>query len=220
MALRSLFVGVLVLAGGSWQPSQPAAAPVSGSLRWVHGIVTAVSPDSLTLKLRENTLTMTIDPTTEVVRTSPADHATRVPADALIVGAPVEVHYTDRKAMRRAVFIIDRVPDGAALSKRPGRSYRGIVRGTKRGRLTMLVDTRTRGVGLDSRTKLTGTDGRSLAVGSKAIAGQLSASEEVLVTYDEQSDDMQVGDTTIFASSQRAIEIRKLRHQVTEETDA
>ena len=75
----------------------------------------------------------------------------------------------------------------------------------------MLVDTRTRGVGLDSRTKLTDTEGRSLAIGSKAIAGQLRAGEEVLVTYDERSDDVQAGDTTISSTSQRAIEIRKLR---------
>jgi hypothetical protein len=213
MTLRSLFLGVLVLAGGSWQQPQPAAAPVSGHLRWVRGIVTAVSPDSVTLKLRNNTLTLAIDPTTEMVGTSFANPAPRAPADLPVVGSLVAAHYTDRKNNRRAVLVVDGVPDGqAALSKRPGRSYRGSVKGTKRGTLSMQVDTRTRGVKLDSRTKLTDTDGRSLAIGSKAIAGLLSAGEDVLVTYDDKSDDMYLGDTTISSNYQRAIEIRKLRH--------
>jgi hypothetical protein len=213
MALPSLFVGLLVLAGGLWQQAQPAVAPIPGNLRWVRGIVTAVSPDSLTLKLRENTLTLTIDPTTEVIRASPADRATRAPVDPLTVGSLIEAHYTDLKAIRRAVLIVGGVPGGsAASSKRPGRSYRGLVKETKRGTLSMRVETRTRSVKLDSRTKLTDTDGRPLAIGWKAIASQLWTGEEVLVTYDEQSDDMQVNDMTIFSSSQRALEIRKLRH--------
>ena len=212
MTLRSLFLGVLVLAGGSWQQPQPAAAPVSGHLRWARGSVAAVSPDSLTLKLRDNTLTLAIDPTTEMVGTSPGDPAPRAPADLLVVGSVIEAHYSDRKNNRRAVLIVGPVPDDqAALSKRPGRSYQGRVKTTKRGTLSILVGTRTRGVKLDSRTKLTDTDGRSLAIGSKAIAGLLSAGEDVLVTYDEKSDDLYLGDTTIFSSFERAIEIRKLR---------
>ena len=61
MALPSLFPGVLAVAGGLWQQGQPAVAPIPGSVRWASGIVTAVSSDSLTLKLRDNILTMPIE---------------------------------------------------------------------------------------------------------------------------------------------------------------
>lgn len=211
MAFPSPFLGVLLLAGCLWQQAQPAVAPIPGNLRWIRGVATAVSPDSLTLRLRDDSLTMTIDPTTEVVRASPVSRAPRAPTDLLTVGSLIEVHYTDLKAARRAVLIVDGVAGGsAASSKRPGRSYRGLVIETKRGTLSMRVETRARSVKLVSRTKLTDTDGRSLAIGWKAIASQLSAGEVVLVTYDEQSDDIVTGDTAIYSSYQRALEIRKL----------
>lgn len=48
----------------------------------------------------------------------------------------------------------------------------------------------TRDVTLDKRTTFADADGISVTVGSKPIVGQLTPGDEVLVTHDEQADDL------------------------------
>ena len=190
MALLSLLAGVLVcLVSGA--PPQ-AVAPEPGQLRWVRGIVSAASPTSVTLRLRDGDLTLSSE------------------SDArLVIGERVEAHYTDRKGERRAVLFLDPGTSGT-LSKRPGRSYRGTVDRMRRSTLSLRVEGRRRDVTLDSRTTLSTAGGRALASGRSDVAAALSDGEPLLVIYDEQSDDMMAGDVLIPGTARLAREIRRI----------
>jgi hypothetical protein len=194
MAHISLAVGVFVLASGVCQPPL-VAAPDSGRLRWVHATVATTSPESLTLQLRDKTLTVALDPS----------------APAVQVGSLVEVHYLE-KPSPRAVLILDGLPADTVVSKRPGRSYRGVVSRTKSQSVYVRVDNKNREVKMYSKTRLTTPDGALLVTGSKPVAAQLAVGEELLINYDQQSEDMMAGDIFIPGSSDRALVIRKLIH--------
>jgi hypothetical protein len=212
MTLLSLVAGVLA-AGLSAVPAEPpqvAAASSHGSFRWVRGSVTAVSPDSLILKLRNKSLTLTLDPATQVFR--PGGAAASVSGGLPVVGSVVEAHYVEHRQVRRAAMIYEQGGGSSnELSKRPGTSYRGLANGLSRNTLKVRIDSKSRGVKVDAKTRLTDSDGRALAVGRKPIGALLAAGEEVLVTYANDSDDIIAGDVMIFGSTQRALEIRKLR---------
>jgi hypothetical protein len=176
----------------------------------VRGSVTAVSPDALTLQLRNKSLTLTLDPATQVFGTGRA--AASISSSLPAVGSVVEAHYVEHRHVRRAAMIYEQGAGGATeLSKRPGTSYRGVANGVKRSTLAVRVNSKSRGVQLDGKTRLIGSDGRALAVGRKPIGVLLSPGEEVVVTYANDNADMIAGDVMIFGSTQRALEIRKLR---------
>lgn len=193
MSLLPLIVTSL-LATSLWQQPQPAAP---GQLRWIRGAVTDVSDSSVTLKLRDSSLTLARQPGATNEHT-------------LAIGSTVDAHYTDRKGERRLVLVIAGPGVAGQLSKRPGHSYRGIVERTKWGTLSIRVEGRKRSVSLEKKTKLLAGDGTSLASGSKEISARLKAGDEVLVTYDEVSSDIPAGDIVIPSSSLRALEIRML----------
>ena len=193
MSHISLVVGVLVLAGGVWQQAPPVAAQNSGQLRWVRGAVIDVSPASLTVQLRNKTLTLSLTSDTRVVRPA-GDTSTDRPQ----VGSLIEVHYVDKKPVQRAVLILSGTLGTAKVPRRAGYSYRGVISRTKNRDVYVRVDTKTRVVKMDSKTQLTGVDGQSLAIGWKVATTQLSAGDEVLVTYNQQEDDL------------LALEIRKI----------
>ena len=190
---------LLLLAGEASQQ----AAPSPGSLRWVRAVVYATSPTSVTLRMRDREMTLDLDTATQIIQPGSAAGA------ALPVGTLVEAHYTERDDVRRAAFVIVTSPF-AAVSKRPGRSYRGVVRAVKRFTLSLRVERRNRSIDLDRRTTLTTADGQSIASGSRAIRGQLSPGEEALVIYEQESNDIVAGDMTIYGTSDRALEIRRL----------
>jgi hypothetical protein len=196
----SLVVGVFVLATGVLQQSPPVGAPASGHLRWVHATVAQTTPASVTLQLRDKTLTVALDPGARI----------------LPVGSLVEVHYLEKPAPR-AVLILDRLPPETVVSKRAGRSYRGVISRTKSQSVYLRVDNKNREVKMYSKTRLTGADGRVLVTGSKTVAAQMSVGEEVLINYDQQSEDMMAGDLLIPGSSDRALVIRKLGASATGE---
>lgn len=203
MTFVSLFVGVVVFSSGLLQ-TPPAVLAESGQLRWVRGTVTETSSTSLTVQLRDKAVSLVLDSDSKVVPAFGGDATLRVQA-----GARVEVHYLDKKPAR-AVLILDGIAADLTASKRPGRSYRGVISRIKRSAVSVRIATRTRGVTMEKNTKLVDVDGRSLAIGGKAISGQLAIGDPVLVTYDEQSDDVFSGDVYIPGSHQRALEIRRL----------
>jgi hypothetical protein len=190
VTLRSLIVCSLFLAASSLHPQ--GASPDPGQLRWIRGTVTSVSPSSMTLQLRDDTLTLDLEP-----------------GMAPPVGARLEVHYSDRRGQRRAVLILDAGVAGT-LSRRPWRSFRGTVDRLRRGTVSLRVEGRRRDVGLDSRTTLLAVDGRALASGRADVAAALTDGEPLLVIYVEQSDDMMVGDVLVPGSTRKAREIRRL----------
>lgn len=202
-------VVAFVLGSGLLQPSPAPVPPAAGQLRFVRGAVVATSPTSLTVQLRNKSITLSLDPQTRTMGAAGLDAATAV-AMPPAAGALIEVHYIDRKPIPQAIFIVAALPATTQVSNRPGRSYRGVVSRAKSGSLALTVDTKRRGVTMDRKTKLFDADGRSLAIGGKAVSGQLVAGDPVLVTYDEQSDDVFSGDVYIPGSHQRALEIRRL----------
>ena len=162
--------------------SSAVAAPASssGKLRWVRGEVTSVSGDVLTLQLRSKPLTISLD-------------GAAPPA----VGAFVEAHYTDKRNERRAVVIL--AAQGSTLSKRPGTSFRGVIKQVRRSSISITGASKSIGIDFVKKTQLIDADGLALATGWKAIGGLLPVGEDVVVKY-EGTDD---GD--------QALEIRKLR---------
>lgn len=175
----------------------PAAAepptPVSGKLRWVRGEVTTVSGDALTLKLRDQSLTISLDGTA-----------------APTVGAIVETHYSDRRGERR-VALIFAAERASGLSKRTGTSYRGVLARIKRGNLWITADGRTHGISLEKKTRLIDADGSALATGSKEIAGLLPIGADVVVKEENDGGVMLIGETMVSAGSDQALEVRRLR---------
>ena len=192
MSLISLVVGVFVLTSGSWQPA-PVTAQDSGKLRWVHATVAETSPTAITLQLRDKTLTLALDRDARVMP----------------VGSLVEVHYVERPAPR-AVIILDSLPPDTVVSKRPGRSYRGVVTKARSGSVYVRVDNKNREVKMDSKTRLMAADGQVLTTGWKLVAPQLVVAEELLITYAQQSEDLMAGDLYLPGSSDRALVIRRL----------
>ena len=157
-------------------------------------MVTSASPDALTLTLRGKQLTIALD-------------AGSVPP---AVGSVVDAHYAEKRGARRAVLIFG--AEGAAdLSKRPATSYRGVVTRIKRGTVSLTANTKSHGINMDRKTRLVDADGHAVATGSKEIAGVLPAGEDVLVKYEGDGAVMMAGDAMIDSSSDKAIEIRRLR---------
>lgn len=198
-------VVAFVLGSGLLQPS-PAAVPPAGHLRFVRGTVVTSSPGSVTVQLRGKSIVLSLAPDTRMMTSHAAAEAVTMPP---AVGSLIEVHYVARKPIAQAVLIAG-LPATTPVSKRPGLSYRGVISRSKGSAVSLTVDTKTRGVTLDKHTRLIDVDGRSLAIGGKAVSNQLVAGDWVLVTYDEQSDDIYSGDAYLPGSHQRALEIRRL----------
>ena len=191
--------------GPSASDPQTGPARMSRPLRWVRGTVVSQSSDSLVLKLRDNSITLSLDAATEIIGASNSAQPS-----GIAVGAVVEAHYLSRRDEHRAVVIFDDAASAKELSKRSGTSYRGVVKTIRRAAVTIRIDGRTQGLTLDSRTTLVDRTGHALAKGSKAIARLLSAGDALLVTYCVDADTTQVGDVAIPNYWETALEIRRL----------
>jgi hypothetical protein len=183
---------------------QTATAHMSRPLRWVRGTVLSQSSDSLVLKLRNGSMTLSLDAATEIIGASSAQPG------SMAVGSVVQAHYLSHRDEHRAVVIFDDTASLKELSKRAGTSYRGVVKTIRSAAVTIRIDGRTQGLTLDSRTTLVDRTGHALAKGSKAIARLLSAGDALLVTYRVDADTTQVGDVAVPNYWETALEIRKL----------
>jgi hypothetical protein len=197
--------GYYSVAGPSASDPQTGPARMSVPLHWVRGTVLSQSSDSLTLKLRDSSMTLSLDAATEIIG---AGSATK--SGGLAVGSVVQAHYLSRHDAHRAVVIFNDAASIKELSKRSGTSYRGVVKTIRNAAVTIRIDGRTQGLSLDSRTTLVDRAGRELASGSKAIARLLSAGDALLVTYRVDANTTQVGDVAIPNYWETALEIRKL----------
>ena len=193
MSPMSVFVGALVLGGGFLQQPAVTVSQASGHLRWVRGTITEISPASLSVALRDKVVTIGLDQDTQMVGPDAVTSTAR-PS----VGSLVEVHYTDKKKVQRAVLILSGQLGRAKMPRRAGYSYRSVISRIKNRDIDVRVDTKNRRVKMDNKSQLTGVDGQPLAAGWKTGTAQLSAGEEILVTWDQQEDDFIV------------LEIRKL----------
>lgn len=195
------FASALLLAFVS-QAQPPAPAPPDlRNLRWVRASVSASSPDSITLKLRDREVTLLRDAATEIVA---ADAAA-----AVAVGAIVEAHYTDRKRVRRAILVIGDSGPGE-LSKRPKTSLRGTMLRVKWGALSVTSSGKTRGgLSFEKKSRLVDRDGRLLATGKDAISKILAQDADLLVKYDTSGG--LIAEGVDLGGSDNIVEIRLLR---------
>jgi hypothetical protein len=193
------------IGGPSTTAPQTGTARMSGPLRWVRGTVVSQTSDSLLLKLRDSSMTLSLDAATEIISAGNA-----APSGSLPMGSVVQAHYLTRHDERRAVVIFDEPASLEKLSKWPGTSYRGVVKTIRSAAVTIRIDGRTLGLTLDSHTTLVDRTGHTLATGSKAIARLLSAGDALLVTYRVYSDTTMVGDVPVPNYWETALEIRRL----------
>lgn len=198
-----MLAALVIVALGVVQPA-PAAGP--SAMRWARGLVSAVSPTEITLKLRATSVTIGLDASTVF------ESATGAKAPS--VGSVVEVHYTDKKKVNRAVLILHDGPSGSTeLSRKPGHSYRGVTQGATKGKLKLVLGKRTQPLDLDSHTTLVDDKGQTLAKGKKDVGPLLKDGEPVLVKYDEDDDSTTVGDVVVPGSKSTALEVRRVRRR-------
>ena len=168
--------------------------PADHSLRWARGVVTTSAPGSVTLMLRDRSLSINI---------------TGEPPAA---GAVVEIHYSEKKNVRTAVWLFKVEATGSSdWSRKPGHSYWGVMQATKKGSFSLALGKKTRALDLDSHTRLVETDGRIIARGKKEVAPLLAAGQRVVVKYEEDDNSVSDGETFTPASSTKALEVRKLK---------
>jgi hypothetical protein len=201
----SEFPRIGAVAGPGATDPQTASARVSGPLHWVRGTVLSQSSDSLVLKLRNSSMTLSLDAATEIIGAG-----TPAQSGSLAVGSVVEAHYLNRHDVHRAVVIFDDATPVKDLSKRSGTSYRGVVKTIRSAAVTIRIDGRNQGLTLDSRTTLVDRTGHALAKGPRAIGPLLSAGDALLVTYRVDANTTQIGDVAVPNYWETALEIRKL----------
>ena len=197
MTRLAFVVAVTILAGPAFANGQSTPDPAAASqLRWVRGVVISLSPDMAVLQLRSESVTLALAPSI---------------AAGLRLNGLAEVHYMEKNGIRSVVLAFaDAAAGPQQLSKRPGYSYRGVIKRVKRGAVDLQVATKSRELGLEKRTRLVDAQGSEIALGSKAILPLLAAGQPVLVKYEGDSAMIGTGDVTIFDSSEDAIEIRRL----------
>ena len=197
MTRLAVVVAVATLAGPAYADGQSTLDPAAaGQLRWVRGVVISLSPDTAVLQLRSENITVALDPSM---------------APSLRLNGLAEVHYTEKNDIRHAVLAFtDAAAGQQQLSKRPGRSYRGVITRVKRGAVNLQVANKSRELGLEKRTRLIDAQGSEIALGSKAILPLLATGQPVLVKYEDDSTLIAVGDVSFLDSSEDAVEIRRL----------
>lgn len=204
-------IPALLLALGSWQgaPAPALAKDTSpATFRWARGIVTELSPSAITLKLRTGSVSVQLDPAVTAIGSATA-------GEKPSVGAIVEVHYTDKKSVRRAVIVLVDGPGGSTeLSRKPGHSYRGVTKGKTGGTLKLILGKRLASVQLDSHTRLVDQHGKTVATGKKLVGPLLLPGEDVLVKFDEDDDTVMVGDAVTPSSTKKALEVRRLKKDI------
>ena len=189
---RALLLTALALLVSTGTDAQPSPGSTHGSLRWVRARVTAASPLLLTLQLREAEI--------QVQRGA-------LPPDAAAVGSTIELHYVDSKGVKRAVFAFP-APDPGELSKRPGRSLHGVL--TRVRKTSLQIDAGGSRKSLDVESRAVVVDAGDTRTGRAAVIAALTAGDEVLVKYAEQSSDIPAGDVLIPGTDLKALEVRRL----------
>jgi hypothetical protein len=130
-----------------------------------------------------------------------------LPAGQLVAGSVVEVHYRDGKAGRYGTYLFA-VPPDTALSKRPGRSFHAVITRVKKGSLQ--IEAGGKKQSLDVEKRATVVDAAGTRVGRTAVLASVSAGDEVLVKYAEQSSDIIAGDVVIPGTDLKVLEVRRL----------
>ncbi len=186
-------VAALLLAPG---PALHAQSDAS-TLRWVRGRVASNSPGTIVLQLRDGRpLAVACD--TRCAAASP--------------GSLVELHYVDRKGERRAEHLFVGPAADGELSRRPGRSVRGLVIRARTSSVQLQVGTKKRSYEIERKATFVEAGGwQPVATGRDAIAARIRTGEEVLLKYEEDDSSIQAGEVTIPGTTLKAVEVRRLK---------
>jgi hypothetical protein len=157
-----------------------ARAGIPERLTWVRGVVTAVTPTTVTAQYRNTTLQVAIDQATTVVLITPTGvmrAAAAIPATAYLnPGDTVEVHYRDTGQRRTVRYLwAGKSLDVGSISTRPGTSAAGFITDIKPSH--WLAPPRL--------TVTSGTDRRRFDVQptASATATRLQTNDRVVILY-------------------------------------
>jgi hypothetical protein len=139
-----------------------------------------------------------------------------VTCDTLCAGAApgdvVELHYIDRKGTRTARMMFAGNQTAAELSKKPGRSARGVVSRTKKSSVRLQFGTKTRDYTIQKKTTLVEAgQGQPVATGRADVISRLKVGEDLLVKYEEHDTSFQAGEVTLPSTELRAVELRRMQ---------
>ena len=171
--------------------------------RQAQGTVTAVSPTSLSIKVKDQVMTFTIDDKTQVVapgastQTRAAQREGRKSPDlpSLVkVGQGVEVQYTEQGMLAARIRVLPTAVEGSVSEKQetaPTQTMNGTVSAltgksltvkTRDGDVTFAIDQKTQVIGQG-----VGTAGRKMAeAGEKTVlASFVAVGDDVRIAYQE-----------------------------------
>src|ERR1700682_1646556 len=135
---------------------QPSKSPLPGNLRWVRGSVLSWASDSLTLQLKQGSLTLDLSVSAQIIHavkgtqkvisadqlkdegTGPDNEAK---PNSLAVGSLVQAHYVERHHKSYAILIIEET-DSAPQSLKKSGSYLGVFDKTEFGAIHLRVNGR------------------------------------------------------------------------------
>lgn len=175
--------------------------PASGAPeeKWARGTVSAIGPDSLTVKVKAETMTFTIDKTTQVVAPGGGTKTRQTQAmsgenpklsDILKVGDNVEVRYTEADGKMLATMIRGGLSAGPMTSAEGAKHLEGVVSAVSGTSLTVkpkdgeavtfTVDEKVRvtGKGLSTMTREKAAEGAKVVLTDTVAVG-----DTVDVTY-------------------------------------
>ena len=180
---------VLVLMAGMWLVVGLATATAAPDEKWARGKVTAMAGDTLTVDVKGQPMTFTVDKATEVVKKGATTKARQLAkdekattlADILKVGDNVEVQYTEAEGKMHASMVRAGVSATAGTSDQTPKKVEGIVSEVTGSSLSIKKDAEAMTFMIDSKTKVIGHGLGTLAREKKAEGGGVKLTEAVAV---------------------------------------
>jgi hypothetical protein len=187
-------------------------AGAQSDTKTARGTVTAISGDTLTVKVQDKEMSFTVDKDSNIIARGATTKTTAAQkegkggvalADLVKVGDGVEIRYHDMAGKLHAAEIRAGVAVGTGGLSSPSRSARGIVSAMAGGSLTIKsgaeeltfavgANTRVVGSGVGTKTEAMKKEGKS-----PTIADLVGAGDDVSVTYREADGTKQASEVRI-----------------------
>jgi hypothetical protein len=188
---RCLAAGILLVATTTAFAQSDAV-----TFRWVRGRVMSNTP---------GTIIVTLQGTRQLSVTCDAR------CDAASPGSLVELHYSDRKGQKRAEYVFVGPSADNELSRKPGRSVRGIVARTRKSSVQLQVGSKKRSYEIERKAAFVEAgQWQPAASGRAEVIARLVVGESVLLKYEEQDSSIYVGDVLLPQTTLKALEVRRL----------
>lgn len=193
---------VLLIWAGIWLVVGLATATAAPEGKWARGKVTAMAGDSLTVDVKGQAMTFTVDKTTEVVKSGASTKARELAkadkaptlADILKVGDNVEVQYTEAEGKMHASLVRAGISAAAATSDQAAKKVEGIVSEVSGTSLSIKKDGEAMTFMIDPKTKVVGHGLGTMAREKKAegagvkLTDAVAVGDSVEITYKAMGD--------------------------------